>query len=346
MDTTTQKRASHCEVETNPIGTCSTREPAYKLDLTKRRFKRFPVPMGAVEDMSETSATVDRSQLTATCRQLNELCRHRLYIIRRQWLIERPSEQQFKRQLELELGKDHGLKPQQLFDKAAKIRKKAWKVVDPEWKELPGSALTEYGRNRIKELIVARNGINLTEQELNIISRLAVFAKTELPALNSLREERTLCEKQIEGITSELHVADWWCGYLGCNLGGLGKIIGETGDLFNYTNPAKVVKRMGLAPFKGKAGKTWATHKGPGGLTKEEWVEFGYCPRRKAVMHTISMPVKMNKSAEWRLVYDAEKLKKAKDRPEWTPGHVDNHALRYIEQQMLIALWCKWWGRT
>src|SRR5207253_1386283 len=64
-------------------------------------------------------------------------------------------------------------------------------------------------------------------------------------------------------------------------------IIGETGDLANYANPAKVWRRMACAPWefdgKTKMGATWKGKKKGEALPKEEWTAYGYSPRRRSI---------------------------------------------------------------
>lgn len=153
-------------------------------------------------------------------------------------------------------------------------------------------------------------------------------------------------------------------------------IIGETGDLSQYTNPAKVWRRMSCAPFSSKGvtamGSTWRRK---GGLTAEQWTEFGYSPRRRSIMHIIEdVLVKANKSV-YRQRYDDVKARSMEGRLDWSacpgtmrtkktgeevktpcrgakcgkckgtgkvPGRCHNHAMLLTGKLLLKNLWLEW----
>src|SRR5262249_44139760 len=99
-------------------------------------------------------------------------------------------------------------------------------------------------------------------------------------------------DKQMEKLAKTLPVAAWakFPERRGFGLLSLATIIGETGDLNNYPNPAKVWRRMGCAPFtsdgKTLMGATWKSGR-EGKLSSDEWEEYGYSPRRRSVMFVI-----------------------------------------------------------
>lgn len=98
--------------------------------------------------------------------------------------------------------------------------------------------------------------------------------------------------KSMEDLAQQLPVADWvrQPEQKGFKWLFLAIVIGETGDLANYANPAKVWRRMGCAPFtfdgKTQMGATWKSGK-YGKLTSEAWSEFGYSPRRRSIAYQI-----------------------------------------------------------
>ena len=95
-------------------------------------------------------------------------------------------------------------------------------------------------------------------------------------------------------LARKLPIASWikLPNQRGCSLQYLSVIIGETGDLGKYSNPAKVWRRLGLCPwtYDGNTamGSTWAK-KGLRALQElptlpdDQWSDFGYSPRRRAV---------------------------------------------------------------
>lgn len=98
-------------------------------------------------------------------------------------------------------------------------------------------------------------------------------------------------------------------------------VIGETGNLSNYANPAKVWRRLGCAPYS-KGGKTamGATWRGgrEGKLTAEDWTDFGYSPRRRSISYLIGENiVKLNAEGPYRERYNQVKREAAEKHPEW-----------------------------
>lgn len=185
--------------------------------------------------------------------------------------------------------------------------------------------------------------------------------------------------KQVEGLDKELTafakclpVAVWINGgnCKGFGLLSLATVIGETGNLSNYANPAKVWRRLGLAPFqsggKVQMGSTWRMK---GGLTSKEWEEYGYSPRRRSVVFVIGENIiKQNGDGPYRKRYDTVKAESAIKHPEWTShatckgegktstgrkcagckgtGKVmlrcHRHAMLLATKMLIRDLWCAW----
>jgi hypothetical protein len=99
-------------------------------------------------------------------------------------------------------------------------------------------------------------------------------------------------------------VLEWVETVNGFGLPGLALILGATGDLTaiyspipeecNYTGPAKVWKRMGLAVIDGCAqGHPTGVYMDADGVLHKEkvsndmWAAHGYCPARRSIMHVI-----------------------------------------------------------
>jgi hypothetical protein len=103
-------------------------------------------------------------------------------------------------------------------------------------------------------------------------------------------------------------------------------VIGETGDLSNYANPAKVWRRLGCAPFtkdqETLMGATWRGRSNGKRGTKlhaSDWEEFGYSPRRRSISYLIGEGiVKANGLGPYRKRYDTVK----KDYPKKHPDRV------------------------
>jgi hypothetical protein len=148
-------------------------------------------------------------------------------------------------------------------------------------------------------------------------------------------------EKLMIAELAKLSVAAWCKTVRGFGAGvALVRIIGETGDLSNYANPAKVWKRLGLAPHNGKAYSEWRKK---GGLTGQEWVEAGYKPSRRSSIHVVGDTLlKGNKGGKYRAKYDARKAHTAATHPDWTKGHQHADALRVMEKELVKDLWKEW----
>ena len=163
-----------------------------------------------------------------------------------------------------------------------------------------------------------------------------------------LDAERSIIEKDIIQLTKMLPVWKWAEGIRGIGPTSLGCIIGMTGDLSLYANPAKVWKRMGVGIVDGLAQKKSTN------LTLA--AAFGYNPKRRAHMHVVGIGINMaaatkgtNGSREYSELYRTRKeyeLTKVIDGKPITSFHADRRALRYMEKRFLRDLWMQWNGRS
>lgn len=150
-------------------------------------------------------------------------------------------------------------------------------------------------------------------------------------------------EKEMLKLAAKLPVADLILTeeFRGFGLLSLATVIGETGDLSLYANPAKVWKRMGCAPFNGKMPSTWRYGK-EGKLSSEEWSAIGYSPRRRSIAFVIGENVvKCNKSV-YRERYDSAKASAAEKHPDWPAGRCHYHGMLLATKRLLRDLWCGW----
>lgn len=147
-------------------------------------------------------------------------------------------------------------------------------------------------------------------------------------------------------------------GMRGFGVGTFAAVVGEAGDLANYSTHSKLWKRFGLAPFKGKALSTWRMS---GGLTADEWKAAGYSPRRRSILFNFAeSAIKVGgpyaelhrarkasdtaklTAAGVRVLPGAE-LAKLKDKTgTMSLKQVDMRAKRYIAKAALRELWQKW----
>ena len=119
---------------------------------------------------------------------------------------------------------------------------------------------------------------------------------------------------------------------------GLAQIIGEAGDLANYANPAKLWRRMGLAPFGGKSPSMWRRE---GGLTAGDWENIGYSPRRRSVMFVLGDSM-IKASGPYRELYLGRKAQEIAKAPDLPAMAHHRRAQRYMEKRLLLELWKSW----
>lgn len=150
-------------------------------------------------------------------------------------------------------------------------------------------------------------------------------------------------ESEMCKLAAQLGPAKWIAGIRGVGLKSLATIIGEAGDLLNYPNPAKLWKRLGLAPFNGKMPSTWRFGK-EGKLSAEQWSELGYSPRRRSVMYVIGECIVKQNDGAYRARYDEAKLKAAASHPDWSKGRCHNHGMLLATKRLVLDLWKEWRG--
>jgi hypothetical protein len=203
------------------------------------------------------------------------------------------------------------------------------------------------------------------------------LAATALSAMAPLIQGRSVIEpmrlsveKELSKLAKKLPIAPWVDNVNGFGLGSLAAVVGEAGDLGNYSNPAKLWKRMGLAVM----GDGQRQRKVEGSAA----IEHGYCPPRRSMVWNIGdtvlktqlrrvKDVDGNKTEEviatgpygelylQRKAYEiakakeqgltvcpAAKIPKGKEEHYRSDGHIHNRAKRYIEKRLLRDLWQAW----
>lgn len=168
--------------------------------------------------------------------------------------------------------------------------------------------------------------------------------------INAFLHEEELLKQQQVSLASRLPVSTWATAteQKGFGLHRLAVVIGETGDLADYPSPASVWKRMGCAPFTSdgdtRMGSAWKKY---GGLCAEEWTEYGYCPRRRAITYIIGdLLMKGNKTGPYRRRFVEAKARAAEQHPDWTPMHCLRHANLLTAKLLLRELWNTWNGKS
>lgn len=168
---------------------------------------------------------------------------------------------------------------------------------------------------------------------------------------------RKAAARNVEKLAKQLPIASWVSEIRGAGLRNLGMIIGETGDLSLYANPAKLWKRMGLAVGDdGRAQRRIAGVADPSkGRTKQQAVDDaigqGYSPRRRTVMHLLGeCLIKGNTTPEgdgyYRIVYAERKAYELMRNTDMRPIVAHKRAMRYMEKRFLLHLWQAWRRET
>lgn len=168
-------------------------------------------------------------------------------------------------------------------------------------------------------------------------------------SLQPLRKMRDGIEKEMRKIAKRLPVWQWAEGVRGLGDLGLAVIVAECSDLSGYNNPAKVWKRLGLAPVeKGGVSMAASNWRMKGGLTADEWKAVGYSPRRRAeIFSCVGDPLFRQQSVSvgpYRQAYDRRRARTAETHPEWTKGHSHGDAVRVMTKELLRDLWGAWNG--
>jgi hypothetical protein len=179
-----------------------------------------------------------------------------------------------------------------------------------------------------------RSGVPLAD----LAEREALADVWALPLADAralLVSHRKPLDKRLELLVKELPAWSWGGGVRGFGALSLAQIVGETGDLAGYANPAKVWKRMGLAVMPD--GTRQRRVAGEGAL------EHGYSPQRRALMYVVAENlVKLNRDGPYRAYYLAEKERQREKLPDASPAHIDNRAKRHLAKRLLRDLWRAW----
>lgn len=150
-------------------------------------------------------------------------------------------------------------------------------------------------------------------------------------------------EKEMIRLAKQLPAAKWIedTDRRGFGILSLATVIGETGDLSLYANPAKVWKRLGLAPFQGKMPSTWRRG-AEGKLSAEQWTEIGYSPRRRSIMFVVGENIVKQNKGSYRKRYDEAKAAAHTNHPDWSDGRCHWHAMLLATKRLVLDLWKEW----
>jgi len=164
-----------------------------------------------------------------------------------------------------------------------------------------------------------------------VADRLRMFVITALSSLGPLKDFRKNVETEMRAGAEGLPGYPAFKDVRGFTSLGFAKIVGETGDISLYANPAKLWKRLGLAPDESYKMETKA---GTIAICK---------PRaRRAVVWTIGDCLIKGNKGKYRAVYDDRKQYVKERSPDWTDGHQHRWAQRCMEKKLILDIWKEW----
>lgn len=160
-----------------------------------------------------------------------------------------------------------------------------------------------------------------------------------------IEAERKRAEKEMEGYVERLPIFEWFNSIPGVAKLATATIIGETGDLHNYSTVSKVWKRMGLAVINGE--RQGNNLKG----NKEKAFAHGYNKHRRSAMFVIGDSVMKKRNTipnKYGMRYDTMRARLIAEHPDWVNPkdgrckHAHLAAQRVMEKDILKDAWKQW----
>jgi len=191
-------------------------------------------------------------------------------------------------------------------------------------------------------------------------------------ALEHVLARRAEIENAMDEIAKHLPVAamtDEETGIKGFKARGLAVIIGEAGNLSNYSTVRKLWRRLGFGMAQGHEAHAYSTWRRMKGLSTEEWTSpeyagqprrAGYSPKRLGQIYgVVTTPLFMNKAkSKYGTIYDARRAHTLTTHPEWyldkkgkpklnatgapSSAHAMEDAKRVMTKELLSDLWSEW----
>lgn len=164
--------------------------------------------------------------------------------------------------------------------------------------------------------------------------------------------ERQAIEREMRRVAETLPVAPWVAAQRGFSTLGLAVLVGETGDLANYSGPGKVWKRLGLACLDGARQGSIPPNL-TGKARSEAWASRGYSPVRRAEVYAFVDDVMLR--AQWRAEKDDAPAHAIgpygevyAERKAWNlardlrPAHAERDARRFMAKRFIRDMWVAW----
>lgn len=166
-----------------------------------------------------------------------------------------------------------------------------------------------------------------------------------LLARESIRAARRDVERDLERDVQALPIWPRVAATRGLGALGLASIIGETGDLNNYSSHSKLWKRLGLAVIDGERQRR---------VRGAAAIKHGYSASRRSVVWQVGSAMLRAQSGltdpatgkvlrahgSYRLGYDTRKAKELLR--VGSAAHAHNRAARYMEKRLIRNIWRAW----
>lgn len=183
----------------------------------------------------------------------------------------------------------------------------------------------------------------------------------ELELLNAclapLEKRRHDIEAEMRRLTRLLPGYEWARAVAGLGEIGVAVIVGEAGDIAKYPNIRHLWRRLGLAPYDGRAMSNWHGNE----LTADEWTECGYSPQRRAQIyacvgdslgkHQLGSAKKAGTDfsvakGPYGDVYVRRRTHCLETHPDWTRMHAHGDAMRVMTKAVIKDFWRAWCAET
>jgi hypothetical protein len=160
--------------------------------------------------------------------------------------------------------------------------------------------------------------------------------------LAPLTKRRNDVERDMKRLARSLPVWAWAKNVKGLGELGLAVIVAEANDLSAYPNVRHLWKRLGLAPYEGRAMSRWHGNE----LSADEWTEAGYSGKRRAeIFACVGEPLfraQTVAAGPYRLAYDTRRAHCEAVHADWPKCHFHADASRIMTKALIKDLWQQW----
>lgn len=222
-------------------------------------------------------------------------------------------------------------------------------------KDLPATERSVIAKRAAAIIEAAEDGETIDDDW----SDFAIGSVTARAPFSKIETEST---KHMERLASQLPVWEaFGLGVRGFGARSLAVIVGEAGDLSEYSSEAKLWKRMGVAVMGAGDGLNDHRQGAPGAKADaSDWIAEGYSKRRRSQMFVVG-DVLMKTAGPYREIYlrrkgyemeraallgltvaPAASIPKNNKAAYRSAMHVHRRAQRYMEKRLLRHLWRAW----